>query len=767
MAASSAIPTSPSRKSAAAERALAASRGDSSTLIQRYFEVSLYLLVATAVLTLLFTRKLDLLTNVAATIALGYKGLRIWRGRPPEISHGTATALVLGYFLFFPIDLWIFSRDLAEGSPNPMLYAGLLAAIHVLLFATLVRLYSSRTIRDNVFLALLAFAGMLASAILTVDTMFLVGLALFLLLAVSSFVGLEIRRSAEGAVSPVLDPGSMLARRLNRALGLTSGIVAASSLVIGALIFFLIPRFTAGYLSAFNVRPTMMTGFTDNVSLGEIGKIQQSSAVVMRIRVDGNPLRAQDMHWRGMVLTNFDGKRWFTPAPRPTIWPADAGGNYQMERAPLPPNSYFVMRYSVLMQPIATDALFVAPRVVSLSGNFGFSDAGRFGRARSYLLLDRNGTILNPLHNGAASRYEGVSEVPRVPMQELRAAAGNYPFEIRDTYLQLPELDPRVKPLAEKITAHDATAYDKAANLERYFHTEFRYTLDLSDMSPKDPLAYFLFTKRAGNCEYFASAMVVMLRTLGIPARYITGFLAGQYNDVAQDYIIRARDAHSWVEVYFPKYGWITFDPTPAGDAESAGMFSRLSMYWDWFQYSWNEWIINYDFSHQLSLARDVKSSSLTWTQRIARDYRRERRRAINSIKLMQARVSSSPYALPGALVFLLLLLIYFRGRAMGGFVAVRWKLRAHRDGTLPPELATFEYHQMLRLLARRGWRKAPAQTPLEFAASIRVPEFAGPVAELTHLYQSARFGAAPADARRVSSLLAALKSLRRARRTV
>src|SRR6185437_11696768 len=108
MAASSAIPTSPSRKSAETEKAFAASRAGSSTLIQRYFEVSLYLLVATAVLTLVFTRKLDLLTDIAATMALGYKGLRIWRGRPPEISHSTATALVLGYFLFFPIDLWIF-----------------------------------------------------------------------------------------------------------------------------------------------------------------------------------------------------------------------------------------------------------------------------------------------------------------------------------------------------------------------------------------------------------------------------------------------------------------------------------------------------------------------------------------------------------------------------------------------------------------------------------------------------------------------------------
>jgi protein-glutamine gamma-glutamyltransferase len=746
--------------------AIATSRTDSLPLIQRYFEVSLYLLVATAVLTVVATRKLDLLSEILAPLAVGYKGLRILRGRPPEISQSTATALVLAYFLFFPLDLWIFSRDLAAGSPNPMLYAGLLAAVHVLLFATLVRLYSSRTVRDNVFLALLAFAAMLASAILTVDTTFLIGLALFLLLAVSSFVGLEIRRSSEGAVSPTISPGSSVARRLNRALGLTSAIVAASSLALGALIFFLIPRFTAGYLSAFNLRPTMMTGFTDNVELGEIGRIMQSSAVVMRIRIQRDSAAAQDMHWRGGVLTNFDGKRWFTPDRRTMILTGDAAGAFEVGRATLPRGSYRLLHYSVLMEPVGTDAIFLAAHPLTVWGHFGYNYNARFSRGLSnYLVVDNTGTVVNPLHNGAASHYDAVSQVPLVAPQKLRAASSDYPPQILATYLQLPKLDPRIKQLAQKITAHDPTPYDKAADLERYFHANFRYTLDLSDMHRRDPLAYFLFTKRAGHCEYFASAMVVMLRTLGIPARYATGFLPGEYNDLAHDYIIRARDAHSWVEVYFPNYGWITFDPTPPGDAQPAGLFSRLGMYWDWFQYSWNEWIINYDFSHQLSLARDVHNSSLSWSQRVSHYYQEKRRRAVDSIKLWQARISSSPYALPGALVFLLLLLLYFRGRAMGGFVAIRWSLRAHREGVLPPELALFEYRQMLRLLERRGWHKSAAQTPLEFAASIRVPEFAGPVAELTQLYQSARFGSQAADARRVSSLLAALKSLRRSRK--
>ena len=735
-------------------------------VIQRYFEVSLFLLVATGILALIATGKLDMVTTIAAPVALAYKGWGIARGRGPELTHRNATAFVLGYFVFFPVDLWVFSRDLAAAAPNPLLYAALLAAIHLLIFASIIRLYSSRTVRDYIFLALLAFAAMLASAILTVNTTFLIALAVFLLLAVSSFVGLEVRRSSEGAVFPVLDPGSAAARRLHRALGLTSVLVAASALVIGGLIFFLIPRFTAGYMSAFNLQPTLMTGFTDDVALGEIGVIKQSSAVVMRIRVQGDAARAQEIHWRGMVLTNFDGTRWFTPQTDSVMVIPGGSGAYQLSVPALPPKSFYLLRYTVLMQPIATDAIFLAANPATVWGRFG-SDLGSGNRsgARNYLIFTRTGAVLNPFHNVAATHYDAVSQIPTVPIQQLRDAPAVYPPAITSTYLQLPKLDPRIKQLAERITAHTPTPYDKAANIALYLRTRFGYTLDLSDMGHHDPLAYFLFVKRAGNCEYFASAMVVMLRTLGIPARYATGFLAGEYNDLAHDYIVRASDAHSWVEAYFPGYGWITFDPTPPGDDKHNGAFARLGMYWDWFQFSWNEWIINYDFAHQLSLARNIHESSRAWSDRASQYYQTKRRETIDRLKLWQARLSNSPYSLPVALVFLLLMLLYFRGRAMGGFVAIRWSLRAHREGKLPPDLAAFEYRQMLRLLERRGWRKSAAQTPLEFAASIRVPEFAGPVAEITEMYQSSRFGAHPADARRVISLLAVLKQLRLSRK--
>src|ERR1019366_10002440 len=162
--------------------ALRPGTGEELPAVQRYFEVSLYLLVSTRMLSILWTGKLDLFSTAVVSALLAWKGLRIWRERGPELSVRLATGLVLAYFLFFPADLWLFSRSMAADAPNPPLYAALLSAIHLLLFATIVRLYSARTHRDHAFLAVLAVASILASAILTVSTSFLVALAIFLVL---------------------------------------------------------------------------------------------------------------------------------------------------------------------------------------------------------------------------------------------------------------------------------------------------------------------------------------------------------------------------------------------------------------------------------------------------------------------------------------------------------------------------------------------------------------------------------------------------------
>lgn len=733
--------------------------------VQRYFQVSLFLLVATGILAVVSTGKLDLFSTIIPPAALIYKGIRLFRGRGPELSTRVATWFVLAYFLFFPLDLWVLSRNLADGASNPALYAALLSAIHLMLFATLIRLFSARTSRDSGFLAVLAVASMLASAILTVETGFLIALAIFLVLSVSTFVALEMRRSAIGAVIAPFEPDSPAAQRLNRALGVTSALVAVGVLVLGILIFFLIPRFTTGYLGALNLQPRLMTGFSDNVTLGEIGQIQKSTSVVMRIAVEGDPKLAENIHWRGIALTTFDGTRWSIPVRDQEKVMSNLDGDY-----PLAFGSYrgrfSPIHYTVLMEPLATDAIFIAPRPETVRGRFGEDSAQLNGLVHvPYLLIDQTGSLSNAAHNNVKIRYEGRSIVPITPAAVLRDAPSVYPEPIEEVYLQLPALDPRVRALAERASSGAKNEYDKAVSVQRYLISHYSYTLNLTGPPTNDPVAQFLFERRSGNCEYFASAMTVMLRAVGIPARYVTGFLPGEYNDVGGDYIVRESDAHAWVEVFFPEYGWITFDPTPPANRQNGGLLQRLSLYWDWFQFAWGEWVINYDFSHQLTLGQNLQKTSRNWGDRARDVWRTKEHAAMTRLLALDRRLEASKYFLPGILVLLLVLLFIVRGRSMIRYAAARWSLRARRTGNLTANLASLEYAEMLRLLEQRGWKKSPSQTALEFASAIPAGDLSAPIARLTELYQSTRFGAHPARIEQMSSILRFIRDSLRTRK--
>src|SRR5262249_40445382 len=149
-----------------------------------------------------------------------------------------------------------------------------------------------------------------------------------------------------------------------------------------------------------------------------------------------------------------------------------------------------------------------------------------------------------------------------------------------------------------------------------YLMTSFGYTLQLPRTVPKDPLADFLFARKQGHCEYFASSMAVMLRTLGIPSRVVNGFRTTEFNDLTSTYVIRASSAHSWVGAYFPGYGWISFDPTPAAPPLTQTGWNRMMLYLDAMASFWREWVVNYDASHQRTLGENAIRGSRTMLER-------------------------------------------------------------------------------------------------------------------------------------------------------
>jgi protein-glutamine gamma-glutamyltransferase len=413
------------------------------------------------------------------------------------------------------------------------------------------------------------------------------------------------------------------------------------------------------------------------------------------------------------------------------------------------------VQYTILLQPLATDAMFAPANVVSLRGNFSGEGANSVATARrSYLLRDVTGTIFNPFRNFASVRYEGFSLLPSVIPDKLRAASTDYPEQIAAVYLQLPALDPRIPALAREITARGRNPFDKAILIESYLRSRFSYTLNLTGKPGDDPLPHFLFETRAGHCEYFASAMTVMLRTLGIPSREVNGFLPGEYNDLAGDYIVRASDAHSWVEVYFPASGWLTFDPTPPSSEEHFGLLSRLGEYADWMELSWNEWVINYDFIHQVLLAQNMQRTSRNWRESARAWFDGEQQMGRNWLKLWLSRHDALRLLLPLALVFALVLL---RFNWIGGAISrlrLLWQLRAPEAARSNPMLASRLYAELLRLLDRRGFPRRISQTPFELAAVVDVPALAPAVREFTQIYAHARFGGAPCDTLRLHALL-------------
>ncbi len=726
--------------------------------IRRFFEVSVYLMVATGFAALVLTGKLDWVSAGAGALVLVYRGLRYLKASPPDLPLGLANRLTFLYMLFFPFDLLFLSRALAEGSSNPTLFAALMATVHLLVFSMGLRLLSARTQRDYLFLVLLSFGEILAAAILTVETHFLVVFGFFLLAGIATFLSLEIQRSSEGAVSVPLARGTPASIQVSRALLVTSLVVAAGILAGGGLLFFILPRYAGGYFGGLNLQPTLIHGFSDNVSLGDIGRIKLSRAVVMRVQVRGDPRHVQAVKWRGIALSEFDGHRWSSRETRRLPLRSDANGWFTLPPpGEVNPVETFAVTYRVILEPVATDAVFVAAEVAQLRG--GFREPG--SRTRGYLVLDSTRSLLNPFHNFSRVGYEAISFLPRATPESLRSAGKVYPGEIREEYLQLPRQDPRIAQLAREVTHSGTNAYDKASMLELFLRTKFGYTLDLPGTSHEDPLAHFLFERKRGHCEYFASSMAVMLRTLGIPARVANGFLTGEYNDVGNDYVVRARDAHSWVEVYFPGYGWYPFDPTPPdNEPRRTGIWARMNQYLDALEWTWTEWVINYDFIHQISLARDLEKSSRSWVSEARNSVKHARRAVIDAMKRLQERIAHSAWSLLLALLLGVGALLLLRGRALFDWLEETLALRGGASPRFAPHQASLSYQRMLRLLARRGLVRQPWETPEEFARAIGRPELASPVRELTALYNRARFGNLPLDTPRFVTLLNQIKTV-------
>jgi len=707
-------------------------------------------MIVTGFATLAGTGKLDFPALGFVSAALLLRAYLLLRDITFVIPRRVTSWLAVVYVLLFFADFFFFSgRDFVT------------PAVHLVLFGMCVKLFNVERERDYVYLAVLSFLMVLSAAILTVDSAFLAAFALFIMLAVFCFMALEMRRSAMAATNfaALAIPGLRTRRRvvspmqrLSLSLSRTAALMVIAILASGVVLFFAMPRISGGYLSRYAQSDAISTGFSDSVNLGEIGHIQQSSEVVAHLRIDGDTTGDRQIRLRGGVLSVFDGKRWTNPHHRAEVLAQGYGRVFQLSARPTVPDRREEIRmargpqldpvhYRVLMEPLNTTVIFTIPAAQAIFGSFreiGIDDDQTFHN------LDRERSV---------NVYEGVSDVSVPLPTALGKLTGNVPATMPERYLQLPEhLDPRVPELAHRLTDTEPSPYRRAMAIERYLTTQFSYTLQLPSQPPADPIADFLFHRRKGHCEYFASSMAVLLRTIGIPSRIITGFRGAQFNQVNSTYIVRARDAHSWVEAYIPGAGWTTFDPTPAGDAVTVTAWTRAQLYLDAAREFWREWVVNYDAAHQQNLSISSVRKTRSRIESIRRWSQRKYELLLNSARRVHHVATQDPKRLlrPGLAVLALVLLIALPIVA----VYVRNRMRNASVVISPSSASAILYLRMTRRLGRHGYHRTAAQTPSEFATSIDDLELREAVLHFTSEYQHARFGASASAAANLPGLL-------------
>lgn len=334
-------------------------------------------------------------------------------------------------------------------------------------------------------------------------------------------------------------------------------------------------------------------------------------------------------------------------------------------------------------------------------------------------------TVLTPLTLSRGLIYTVISEVSGASPDMLRNATGPYPRSLKERYLRLPEMSPDVEGLARRITAGKTDEYDKVVALEEYLRDNFKYDINCPRQgNDENSVEFFLFKEKRGSCEHFSTALAVMCRSIGIPARIAVGFATGEFNPLTGYYEVSARDAHAWDEVYFPIYGWIPFDPTP-GSAQPPGLAAGEST---WSGFSLLKYI-GQAFSHVFPAS---------WGRGIAGAFRKVGRSIGDAAGALAATVSDHYRGILAVLALFLL---------VGGFLL--WLFKARRGVSRPPPVpdgprqrAINIFGRMTGLLAEAGYPRSPSQTPMEYADSVAGQLGIDGIQRAAELFSRARFAA-------------------------
>ncbi|MBI2265257.1 MAG: transglutaminase domain-containing protein [Armatimonadetes bacterium] len=474
---------------------------------------------------------------------------------------------------------------------------------------------------------------------------------------------------------------------------------------------------------AFN--PNFYFGFASYLDLTYRGGL--SDRIVLKVRSE------EPTYWRGLAFDSYDGRGWNMTSRDTERFSAQDPPIVLPQEIQFPDSREIVQIFYIEQeQPNVVFAAY-EPYQLFFPTESVFRDP--YGGIRSPITLER-GMV-----------YSVVSRVQPLNVRTLRSAPYDIPPALAERYLQLPTTLPeRVRKLAALVTANYKGLYDKASAICFFLQNHYPYDLNIPPPPPNsDAVDHFLFEERKGYCEQFGSAMVVLCRASGIPARLVTGFASGTFNPLTSYYEVRGNDAHAWVEVFVPYHGWVTFDPSPGYTQNPGPTFQKQT------------WILG-------SVAEYLKNalSSL-----VPESLRKRLREAWTAAHFRFAGLKALWVSLLLIALALTITAFAFGSRNLRkGIPSLAGLLRKAPEDNRGAVRKVFR--SLERYLNRHKYPSFPSQTPSEYLSGIPAPWSAVSTRELEDIYLSARYSdhsVTGEDVEKARAVLAEIKTIRRASR--
>jgi protein-glutamine gamma-glutamyltransferase len=708
----------------------------------------------------------------------------------------------------------------------------LLAIAHMLCYLQIVLLFQQKTLRVYWQLVVLSILQVVVAAALDLGPEFalllafyaLVALSTLLLLCVVREVRVEERTTATGARSatslalllapPEVEPPTITEKLLKRALPvrvIASQVTLLSfvTLLFAAAFFYATPRLSDNSWLGGKARGAGSSGFRPEVRLEERGRIHLSSQVVMRVALsrmlDRRPISLiGEPYFQGEVLTEYlydeNGGRWLPR--RPIMFLEGRSGGRRGSWQPYPQTTFNLVRQDIILEANALNRRFeISPsQPVSDTGISAFGPQPRYEMEGHVVARHRRYSMQTPAIISGHQRHA----IPN-PNRLLTLSDG---IALAEEERLSTEFDasrfPRLAQVAAEVIAQqrleEAQPLQKALALERHFlmPDQYRYSLNLNFTRDEslDPIEDFVANHRTGHCEYFASALVLMLRSQGIPARMIVGYKGGVFNSVGQYYVVQQRHAHAWVEAWVtsdqvnyndlagpPSDGgaWYRLDPTPGRElyapVDEQSLANSVAQAFDYVELLWRDYVLSLNKNRQEDVVYEpltAKASMLpSWVE--SNNLRRFLRRLSADMGLDfsfgQPRGGRRAFEASLAILVMAMLLglvaLFHATRLLGRAIG-RW---ISASAARVPSRSPAFYRRLEQLLARLHLEREPGQTPGEFAAAaadrLISRQADGPTAHLPEsvvaAYYRVRFGGDHLDKQELDGIEQSLAQIERA----